>query len=69
MPSISRIWSVISQPISDKHGQVNIKLFNQTLQKAGYRGPLFIEREVGDQQQRFKDIAAGVRHVKECPKA
>jgi sugar phosphate isomerase/epimerase len=47
-------------------GQVNIKLFVQTLKKAGYRGPLYIEREVGDQQQRFNDIAAGVRYLREC---
>jgi sugar phosphate isomerase/epimerase len=46
-------------------GQVNIRLFIQTLKKVGYRGPLFIEREVGNQQQRFDDIAAGIRLVKE----
>jgi L-ribulose-5-phosphate 3-epimerase len=47
-------------------GQVNIKLFIQTLKKAGYRGPLFIEREVGSQQERFDDIAHGIRFVNEC---
>jgi L-ribulose-5-phosphate 3-epimerase len=47
-------------------GQINIKLFIQTLKKIGYRGPLYIEREVGDQQQRFNDIAAGVRYLREC---
>jgi L-ribulose-5-phosphate 3-epimerase len=47
-------------------GQVNIKLFIQTLKKVGYRGPLYVEREVGDQEQRFNDIAAGVRHAREC---
>ena len=31
----------------------------------GYTGPLFIEREVGDQQQRFNDIAHGVRFIRE----
>src|SRR3954451_1171081 len=30
-------------------GQANIKQFVQTLKKVGYRGPLCIEREVGDQ--------------------
>jgi L-ribulose-5-phosphate 3-epimerase len=50
-------------------GQVNIKLFLQTLKKAGYRGPLFIEREVGDQQQRFEDIDWGIRYVRECLQA
>ena len=33
--------------------------------KVGYRGPLCIEREVGDQQQRFDDIAHGVRFIRE----
>jgi sugar phosphate isomerase/epimerase len=46
-------------------GQVNIKKFVQTLKKVGYRGPLCIEREVGDQKQRIADIAYGVRVLKE----
>jgi L-ribulose-5-phosphate 3-epimerase len=47
-------------------GQVNIRRFIQTLQKVGYRGPLCIEREAGNQQQRLADIAHGIKHVKEC---
>jgi sugar phosphate isomerase/epimerase len=47
-------------------GQVNIKAFLQTLQKVGYRGPLCIEREVGDQEARVRDIAHGLRFVREC---
>jgi L-ribulose-5-phosphate 3-epimerase len=47
-------------------GQANIKLFIQTLKKVGYRGPLFIEREVGNQQERFDDIAHGIAFVREC---
>jgi len=47
-------------------GEVNIKRFVQTLKKVGYRGPLCIEREVGDQEQRVADIAHGVRYLKEC---
>lgn len=47
-------------------GQVNIKQFIQTLKKVGYRGPLCIEREVGDQEQRVADIAHGIRYLKEC---
>src|SRR5438477_59029 len=42
-------------------GQANIKKFIDTLKKVGYRGPLCIEREVGDQKQRFADIAHGVK--------
>src|SRR5438477_10880905 len=47
-------------------GQVNIRQFIKTLQKVGYRGPLCIEREVGDQEARLRDIAHGVEFLKEC---
>jgi sugar phosphate isomerase/epimerase len=47
-------------------GQANIKQFVQTLKKVGYRGPLCIEREVGDQEQRVADIAHGIRYLREC---
>jgi L-ribulose-5-phosphate 3-epimerase len=47
-------------------GQANIKLFVKTLKKVGYRGTLCIEREVGDQKQRFDDIAHGIRYLREC---
>ena len=47
-------------------GQADIRKFIQALKKVGYRGPLFIEREVGDQQQRFDDIVHGIRFVREC---
>ena len=47
-------------------GQVNIKRFIDTLKKVGYKGPLCIEREVGDQEQRVNDIAHGIRVLKDC---
>jgi sugar phosphate isomerase/epimerase len=47
-------------------GQVNIRLFVKTLQKVGYRGPLCIEREVGNQEQRLADVAHGIRYLREC---
>jgi len=47
-------------------GQANIKQFVTTLKKVGYRGPLCIEREVGDQAGRIADIAHGIRFLKEC---
>ncbi len=47
-------------------GQVNIKQFVKTLKKVGYRGPLCIEREVGDQEARVTDIAHGVQYLREC---
>ncbi len=47
-------------------GQVNIKQFIKTLQKVGYQGPLCIEREAGNQEERVRDIAHGIRYLKEC---
>jgi sugar phosphate isomerase/epimerase len=47
-------------------GQVNIRAFVQTLKKVGYTGSLCIEGEVGDQQQRFADVAHGVRYLREA---
>ena len=38
----------------------------KTLKKVGYRGPLCIEREVGTQEERFRDIEHGVRFLREC---
>jgi sugar phosphate isomerase/epimerase len=47
-------------------GQVNIREFVKTLQKVGYRGALCIEREVGDQEGRLRDVAGGIRYLREC---
>ena len=47
-------------------GQVNIPQFIRTLQKVGYRGPLCLEREVGNQEQRLADVAHGIRVLREC---
>ena len=47
-------------------GQANIKKFVETLKKVGYKGPLCIEREVGDQPARIADIAHGVKFLQSC---
>jgi L-ribulose-5-phosphate 3-epimerase len=47
-------------------GGVDIGKFVKTLQKVGYRGPLCIEREVGDQAGRIADIAHGISFLREC---
>ena len=47
-------------------GQTNTRLFIQALKKAGYRGPLCIEREVGTQAERYRDIEHGVKFLREC---
>jgi sugar phosphate isomerase/epimerase len=47
-------------------GQVNIRAFVTALKKVGYRGPLCIEREVGDQEARVRDLAHGIHYLREC---
>jgi L-ribulose-5-phosphate 3-epimerase len=47
-------------------GEVDIKTFVQTLKKVGYTGPLVVEREVGDQPARVRDIAHGLNFLREC---
>jgi L-ribulose-5-phosphate 3-epimerase len=46
-------------------GQVNIRAFVLALKKIGYSGPLCIEREVGNQQERLRDVAYGIRYLRE----
>ena len=47
-------------------GQANIRQFVKALQKVGYRGALCIEREVGNQEERLRDVAHGIRYLREC---
>jgi sugar phosphate isomerase/epimerase len=47
-------------------GEVNIPLFINTLKRVGYQGPLVVEREVGDQAARMRDIAHGLCVLREC---
>ncbi|AMV26551.1 L-ribulose-5-phosphate 3-epimerase UlaE [Gemmata sp. SH-PL17] len=47
-------------------GQTDTKGFVKALQRIGFAGPLCIEREVGTQADRFRDIEHGVRFLREC---
>ena len=47
-------------------GQVDMARFVATLKKVGYQGPLCIEREVGDQEQRKRDVAQGIQFLRGC---
>lgn len=47
-------------------GEVNIREFVNALKKNGYAGPLLIEREVGDQPGRLRDIAHGLDYLRDC---
>lgn len=46
-------------------GEVDFPAFLRALANVGYRGPLFVEREVGDQPARVRDIARGLRFLRE----
>jgi L-ribulose-5-phosphate 3-epimerase len=61
-PKVAGQWG---EEVPLGQGQVNIRQFVQTLKRVGYRGPLCIEREVGNQEQRFADIQHGIRYLKE----
>jgi L-ribulose-5-phosphate 3-epimerase len=38
----------------------------QALKKIGYTGPLIVEREVGDQAGRLRDVARGLEFLRGC---
>jgi L-ribulose-5-phosphate 3-epimerase len=46
-------------------GEVNIPRFIRALKDVGYAGSFAIEREVGDQASRLRDVAAGLARVRE----
>jgi len=46
-------------------GQVGMGAFIAALKRVGYTGPLVIEREVGNQQQRLADCAHGLQVLRE----
>ncbi len=45
-------------------GAVGMKEYIEELARFAYDGPLVVEREVGDQKSRLKDIAQGIRLLK-----
>jgi L-ribulose-5-phosphate 3-epimerase len=62
-PAIPGNWG---EEVPLGRGQVNIRQWVKTLQKVGYQGPLCIEREVGNQEQRLNDVAHGIGFLREC---
>jgi sugar phosphate isomerase/epimerase len=62
-PKIEGNWGV-ELPLG--MGNVNIPAFLSALKRVGYKGPLCIEREVGDQASRIGDIRSGIKLLKEC---
>ncbi len=47
-------------------GEVGIGRFLGALREIGYQGPLVIEREVGNQEQRLRDVAHGLEVLRRC---
>jgi sugar phosphate isomerase/epimerase len=47
-------------------GEVDIPRFIRALKAIGYTGPLVIEREVGDQAARLRDVAHGLTFLQAC---
>ncbi len=62
-PNVPGTWG---EEVPLGQGQTNTRSFVQALKRVGYRGPLCIEREVGDQAARFRDIEHGVRFLRAC---
>jgi L-ribulose-5-phosphate 3-epimerase len=62
-PKTPGVWG---EEVPLGQGQVNIRAFVQALKRVGYRGPLCIEREVGTQEERLRDVAHGIRYLREC---
>ena len=50
-------------------GSVDLKAFLATLKKIGYRGPLTIEREAHDKDERLRDLESGKRLLEELKTA
>jgi L-ribulose-5-phosphate 3-epimerase len=62
-PKVSGQWG---DEVPLGQGEVNIREFVNALKKNGYSGPLVIEREVGDQAGRLRDVAHGLAYLRDC---
>lgn len=62
-PQVHGDWG---QEVPLGNGQANIAQFVRILKRLGFDNALCIEREAGNQQQRFQDIAHGVQYLREC---
>ena len=62
-PTIPGQWGA-EVPLGE--GEVDIHRFIKTLKAIGYAGPLVVEREVGDQAGRLKDVKHGLDLLRRC---
>lgn len=61
-PKVKGTWG---EEVPLGQGQVDISAFLKILKKVGFEGPLNIEREVGNQQERFHDIRHAVNFLQQ----
>jgi len=62
-PTIPGQWG---EEVPLGQGEVDIPRFIKTLKAIGYDGPLVVEREVGDQAGRIKDVRYGLDFLRRC---
>jgi sugar phosphate isomerase/epimerase len=62
-PATRGTWG---QEVPLGQGEVDIRKFVRVLKSVGYQGPLVVEREVGDQAGRLRDVASGLEYLREC---
>lgn len=62
-PKVAGQWG---EEVPLGEGEVDIRKFVAALKKVGYAGPLVIEREVGDQSGRIRDVAHGLQFLRDC---
>jgi L-ribulose-5-phosphate 3-epimerase len=59
-PAVAGQWG---QEVPLGEGEVGMAMFMKALHRVGYRGPLVVEREVGDQAGRLKDVRHGLSYL------
>jgi len=62
-PKVKGTWG---EEVPLGEGAVGIAAFVKALKDVGYQGPLVVEREVGDQSDRLRDVARGLQVLREC---
>lgn len=62
-PTVKGNWG---EEVPLGQGQANIPMFVKKLRAIGFQGALVIEREVGNQKERLRDVAHGIRYLREC---
>jgi len=65
-PKSKGVWG---EEVPLGQGEVDLPRFVRTLKSVGYQGPLVVEREVGDQSGRLRDVATGLKFLRECLEA